>query len=101
MTLQPDDGERDERLGNHRPEYVGQPGGTPVGTAVGADCEMTVEPWWVLAAIVLGLAALAGSVLMIVVVAIGALVVWLAHAPRLDGSPSLRDPFGGPVDDHR
>lgn len=101
MTLQPDDGERDDRLGDHRPEEVAQPGGTPVGTAVGADCEMTVEPWWVLAAIVLGLAALAGSVLMIVVAAIGALVVWLANAPHPDGSQSLRDPFGGPLDDPR
>jgi hypothetical protein len=59
----------------------------------------TTVPTWVMASIVLGLVALTGSIAAISLVALGAVLVWLAKTPPVDttGHPSrwhFRD--GGP-----
>jgi hypothetical protein len=55
------------------------------------------EPLWVLVSIVLGLIALSGSILALVLAVVAGICVWMARMPPVEGSQQNRYPFGGPI----
>jgi len=93
-TAQPDDAASDRRSGGHSNSeeqhnvLESWPPDTPL--------TWTEEPLWVLASIVLGLVALTGSIVALVLTAIAGLFVFLAHVSGGEAEPG-RNRFGGPI----
>lgn len=97
MALQPGHGEGHDPFSNQRSDEVKEFEHAQSTGSLCAESDMSVEPPWVLVSIVVGLIALAGSVLVIVVVCIAALVVWLARSPHPEGGQHGMGPFDGPT----
>ncbi|WP_433555554.1 hypothetical protein ACQPWY_23945 [Pseudonocardia xinjiangensis] len=92
-TAQPDDAgpnpkpDRHTNSTAHQDALESRPASTPTGTE---------EPLWVLVSIVLGLAALSGSIVVLVLVAIAGLFVHLVHVTGGEAKPG-RNRFDGPT----